>query len=352
MNPLLLDHQYVRRTYKGSGKLPAAPDIYHPEEWIASSTETFASSPSDGNGLSKVMPEGELLKDLIARHPVDMLGARRSEKGGGMGVLVKLIDAGERLTIQVHPDVQTARKLFDSPYGKTECWLFLDSDDVAADQHPCVYYGFKEGVTSRLWRDLFERQDIAAMLDCMHRIEISPGDVILVEGGVPHAIGKGCYLVEVQEPTDFTLRAERVTPSGLEVPDEMCHLGIGFDRMLDCFSYEGLTEEEARARCIVPSVVLTRDEVGECARLVGRGSTSCFEMNRFSFAVQGERLLVNDGDYRILYVLQGGGRLESGEGFFVSLKTGDQVFIPASSRDVRLSMVAESKVLEVRGPQL
>lgn len=352
MNPLLLDHQYVRRTYKGSGRLSAAPDLYHPEEWIASSTEAMASSRQDESGLSRVVPGGETLKGLIARYPVETLGARRSEAGGGMGVLAKVIDAGERLTIQVHPDVPNAMELFDSPYGKTECWLFLDSEDKDGGQRPCVYYGFKEGVTQQLWRDLFERQDVAAMLSCMHRIEVSPGDVMLVEGGMPHAIGEGCYLIEIQEPTDFTFRAERTTPSGLEVSDEMCHLGVGFERMLECFSYEGLSEDEARTRSIIPPTLLLQDEVGECTRLVGRDSTSCFGMNLLSFAAEGVRSLTDDDDYRILYVLQGKGSLRSGEGHTVCLKAGDQVFVPASSRNANLNMVAGSEVLEIRGPQL
>jgi mannose-6-phosphate isomerase len=91
---------------------------------------------------------------------------------------------------------------------------------------------------------MFEAQQIPEMINPLHRIPLKQGDVYLVEGGIPHAIGKGCFLIEVQEPTDLTLRTERITPRGHSVPDLACHQSRGFDQMLDCFHYEGLTYEE------------------------------------------------------------------------------------------------------------
>ena len=78
------------------------------------------------------------------------------------------------------------------------------------------------------------------MLEWMHCIEVHKGDTVLIQGGVPHAIGAGCFLAEIQEPTDYTVRTERITPSGLKVADTMCHQGLGFQKMFDCFHYEGV----------------------------------------------------------------------------------------------------------------
>ena len=62
-----------------------------------------------------------------------------------------------------------------------------------------MYLGFKENITRSYFKTLFEKQDIPAMLDTMHRFEVSEGDVILVTAGTPHAIGAGCFLLEIQE---------------------------------------------------------------------------------------------------------------------------------------------------------
>ena len=106
-------------------------------------------------------------------------------------------------------------------------------------EKPCIYFGFKEGITREYWKKVFDEQDIPKMLDCLHEIEVAPGETWLIEGGVPHAIGAGCFLMEIQEPTDFTIRTERSTPSGFQIADSMCHQGIDFDNMFECFLYDG-----------------------------------------------------------------------------------------------------------------
>ena len=77
---------------------------------------------------------------------------------------------------------------------------------------------------------------------------VKKGDTFLIEGGIPHAIGSGCFLVEIQEPTDYTVRNERVTPAGLQISDFMCHQGLGFDKMFDCCEYEGYTIDQIQDR--------------------------------------------------------------------------------------------------------
>lgn len=166
--------------------------------------------------------------------------------GGQLGVLVKALDSSERLTIQVHPDRRAAQKLFQSAFGKTEAWYILGGR-VINGEDPYILYGFKPGMTREKWEQLFWDQDIEGMLQSLNKIKVEPGQVFIVEGGMPHAIGSGCFLLEIQEPTDYTIRVERMTPSGREIAEFMCHQGIGFDRMFDCFHYDVYTEEEVAA---------------------------------------------------------------------------------------------------------
>ena len=236
----LLKENRVRRSYLGGARIDRfygkadAKDGYYPEDWIGSVVE--AKNPQyfvEGEGLSYV-EEGLLLRDIINSNPREVIGTDK------MPILLKMLDSAERLVIQAHPTIPFAKSHFNSDFGKTECWYFIECEEDA-----CVYIGFKPNVTKELWKSLFDRQDVIGMLNCLHRLSVKPGDFVFVDGGVPHAIGGGSLMLELQEPTDLMVCAERITPSGVILSDEKVHGGLGFDRMLDCFEYKNFTEEEA-----------------------------------------------------------------------------------------------------------
>lgn len=320
-----LDNAGAWRTYTGGmnlGKLRGEenPELSHyPEEWIMSITEANGKIP--GEGLSHIVQTGMTLRDLIASDPEKFLGQTHASRyGANTGVLTKLIDSAERLTIQVHPTKKEAEKFFSSPFGKTECWYVLGGND------PYVYAGFRKGVTEEQWRELFEKQDIEGMLSCLIRFSVKPGDTILIEGGLPHAIGKDTFLVEIQEPTDYTFRAERITPLGLKIDDSLCHLGLGFDRMLSCFRYEGWTEEEAKERIFLHSELRKESGDGRVTKLVDHRDTSCFAMDMIEVE-PGKTLEYESASFGALFILAGNGLVENEEfapdtQFFVPYGTG------------------------------
>lgn len=283
------------------------------------------------------------LKAVLEKNPSGYLGKSWYEKFGvNMGVLVKLIDSAERLTIQVHPDREKALALFQSQYGKTECWHILGGRTINGEK-PCIYLGFRPGITSAHWKELFEQQDINGMLNCMHRFPVKTGDTILIEGGVPHAIGAGCFLVEIQEPTDYTIRVEKTTPSGYAVDDFMCHQGLGFNLMFDCFHYKGLTQEETRKRWFLKGKAIGKGEGWQRTTLVDYSDTPFFKMDLLvaSNAVS----LQQENVCSALYVLEGEGKLTSADGeavisqgdqFFVPANVGRLTFIPALKRTLKL----------------
>lgn len=229
-----LKENRVYRTYLGGKHIDAflgkksGEDSNFPEDWTASVVKAFNPGREDiveGYGMTEDGREIRSIERVKSR------------------CLVKLLDSAERLVIQVHPTREDARKYFNSDYGKTECWYFLECDEDA-----CVYIGFKEGVTAERWRDVFDRQDIPEMLGMLHKIPVKSGDCIFVEGGVPHAIGKGCFMIEVQEPSDLMGVTERQTPSGRILPEVKLHGGIGIDSMMKLFRYVGMTENEVLER--------------------------------------------------------------------------------------------------------
>lgn len=339
----------VWRTYTGG----AALDRWHgregengmfPEDWAASTTRAVNPGREDiVEGLSRVISlEGApYLADVIARDPLAFFGAAHLKAfGEKAGFLVKLIDAGERLTIQVHPDRQFAKNYLGSDFGKTESWYILGGN--RPDVEPCIYLGFKPGVTRSVWKDIFDRQDIPAMLDCLHRIPVQAGECYFISAGVPHAIGEGCFLAEIQEPTDYTMRTELVTPAGHRIHERQCHQGVGYERMLDCFHYDGMTKEETLARWRSEPVCLREEAGGRVDSLIDSRQTSLFSMRRV--AVTGSMTLPPTGSMRILMVLSGDGRAETAGGC-MALRQGDALAVRADCGEIRLTCEADAMVL-------
>lgn len=338
--PIKLERTGAWRTYTG-GRLieklhgnESASDDNFPEEWIMSTVAARNSGREHiVEGISMVEGTSVSLAQLIEEDPTKLLGEKHFRKyGNKLGVLVKLIDSAERLTIQVHPTREKARELFDSPFGKTECWHILGGREVN-EEKPCIYFGFKEGITREHWKDVFDRQDISEMLNCLHRFEVKPGDTFLIEGGIPHAIGAGCFLVEIQEPTDYTVRTEKVTPAGLRVADFMCHQGLGFDRMFDCFDYNGYSREEVLARWYKKPVGKT---------LIGYDDTEMFGLEMCTLADTQE--ISSNHVFSGIYILEGEGNVDG-----ISVKQGAQFFIPACCRPFR--MEGNLKYIRFYGPK-
>ncbi|MGG1553764.1 type I phosphomannose isomerase catalytic subunit [Paenibacillus ferrarius] len=342
--PWKLVSNRVWRTYTGGavlnqwkhGGIPE--DSHFPEEWIASVVK--ARNPGrehlTNEGLSQVMTEGgpRLLTDLIQADPEGMLGEEHVRKfGNHTGVLVKLLDSAERLTIQVHPDRSAAERLFGSAFGKTEAWYVLGTRRINGT-NPYVLLGFKPGVSRTQWEALFRRQDIEGMMDCLHKIEIQQGQVILVEAGIPHAIGPGCFLVEIQEPTDYTIRVEQTTPSGLRLEDHSCHQGLGFHKMFDCFHYTPCEKGEIIAKCFVPGRVKESQSNGIRTELLGADRCAYFSMEEL--LVQRSPVFVApEAGFRVGIVVEGEGEIRW-RGGSETIIQGDTLFIPPHIAEMEL----------------
>ncbi len=347
--PFKLLSNRVWRTYRGGAMIdqwqgkPRAEDGSCPEEWIASVTE--ARNPAhvhkDGAGLSFIAAEtanAVRLRDLIGACPEAMLGSGHLRRYGlDTAVLVKILDAAERLTIQVHPDRTTAKTLFGSPYGKTEAWYILGGRAMDGEL-PAVYLGFKPGMNRSRWREMFQNQDSVGMLESLHRFDVKPGQVFFVGGGIPHAIGAGCFLLEIQEPTDYTIRPERTTPSGYRISDEACHQGLGFDAMFDCFHYDGCSREEALRRWQVHPKEAAADTGTKRLTLIDSETADCFGLESIETAAAAN--LPHSGQFFILVVVKNGGTLRwigpGGGQHHMQVCQGDQVFVPADAGPLTL----------------
>ncbi len=347
--PLKQHSNRVWRTYSGGALIDrwkrTTPEVDSsmPEEWIMSTVTARGNNRPANEGLSVLKtPSGDvLLNKLLEIDPELFLGKRLADKYGTTGVLIKMLDSKERLTIQVHPDKEYARNILNSEFGKTESWYVLDSREIDG-QKSVVYMGFKEGVSRQQWTDYFLAQDVQGMLSCLHTFEVKPGDAFMIYGGVPHAIGSGCFLMEVQEPTDYTMRVEKVTPAGLSIGDELIHQGVGESKMLDCFHYDSSSFEEASEKWKVKPKVIDAGEEYSLNSIFTREHTDCFGLKELD--LDGEYELRGNGTFFVGVVYNGEGVMICGGEEF-PFEQGDEIFFSAAIESVIFKSKTKSKIL-------
>ena len=349
--PLKMRRNRVYRIYLG-GKLldefcgaAQGEDSYFPEDWLASLVQAN-NLPREGKpekeGLSRT-EDGDYLCDVLSQNPEGYFGAQHLAKlGQNMGILVKFLDSAERLPIQVHPDKQKAMEYFQSQFGKTEAWYILGGREIDGEE-PYILLGFKPGITRETWQSYFDAQDIEAMANCLHRVPVKPGEMYLVQGGTPHAIGAGRLLLEIQEPTDYTISVERKTPQGEVLDEFMLHQGIGFEKMMQCFHYDGLTESEMLARFRCEPRCLYRDEDVQIDSLIDYSITKAFAMERI--CVKG-RYLCPMRACPSLLVVTAGEAIWSCGAHMGKVSRGEVLFMPAGLDEVTI-VTANGACLEM-----
>ncbi len=286
--PILLGPNRVYRFYKG-GKLidqfrsdPNPQDTDYPEDWVGSITP--ANNPGSdhppGGGLSVVtLPGGEqtTIASILDQFPHEALGAEHvAHYGTSSGLLVKLLDSSIRLPIHCHPTRQFAGQHFDSIFGKTEAWVVLETRPIPGVD-PYIMLGFKEGVEKHTFRRQVERQEIADMKAGLHRVPVKPGDVFYVKAGLPHAIGEGVFLVELQEPTDFSIVAEW---EGFPIDPEDAHLHLGWDTAIDCFDFTHYRPQQLLDEYRLEPQLLRQERGGEEWQLLGGKTAPYFSGTR------------------------------------------------------------------------
>jgi len=161
------------------------------ESWeladLAEGTSVVSNGPESGKTLT------ELTRQLGA----DLLGSASTVGDGRFPLLLKLLDANDILSLQVHPDEQAVAAIGPPAALKTECWYVLESRDGM------IYKGVRPGVTAEAFRSAIENDTVA---DLVSRYDVSTGDFHHLPAGTVHALGAGVVIAEVQTPSDTTYR--------------------------------------------------------------------------------------------------------------------------------------------------
>jgi mannose-6-phosphate isomerase len=239
MDPIVLGPNRIHRFYRGGEAISEFRGVPHedefaPEDWIGSATRVFGSEI----GVSR-LPGGRSLGEAISSDPEGFLGDEHAKRfGPEPGLLVKLLDAGQRLPVHCHPSREFSRRHLDCPYGKTEAWVIVE----VRSREPVVYLGFRQDVDLSSLSGWVTRQNTERLLSSMHRLPARVGDSILVPAGIPHAIGEGVFLVELQEPTDLSVLLEW---KGFDIDGTRDgHLGLGFEVALGSVDRSGWDQQQ------------------------------------------------------------------------------------------------------------
>ncbi|MCW2955061.1 MAG: hypothetical protein JWQ48_4231 [Conexibacter sp.] len=334
MRPIALPANGVPRFYLGGPAIAAlrgdpapAPGTRVPEDWIASTSEVLEEP---GLGLSR-LPDGRLLRDAIAADPVAWLGADHHARfGDSPALLVKLLDAGERLPVHAHPDAAYAGAHLGSRFGKTEAWIVVGGSGVVAA-------GWREDVAPAKLARWVADQDVAAMLAALHEVEVRAGDALFVPAGVPHAIGAGLLIAELQEPSDMSVLLEW-EPQGVAEHDAT--LGLGWELALRAVGTAAADPAAWLARGAVHGAAADAP-ASERANLLPAAADGFFRAERLRATAAadpraGAEIDTTIAGFAVLVVLDGGGTLSGPAAEAFALGRGDTVVVPHAAGPLRL----------------
>ena len=264
------------------------------------------SCHKDGNS---VIANGEFagmsLSEYIEKQGKSVLGTNCA-RFENFPVLIKLIDAKDNLSVQVHPDNEYAQRV-EGEYGKTEMWYVVDADEGAT-----LLYGFKHEISKEEFRERIENN---TLLEVTNAVPVKKGDVFFIRSGTLHAIGKGILIAEIQQNSNTTYRIYDYGRVGKDGKPRELHIDKALDVTKLCPA-EPYPETEW---------VTADSKTGWKKKLLS--SCEYFTVNALDIPESAE-LTADEKSFVSLLFLDGTSTI-SYDGGKLDVKKGDSVFIPA-----------------------
>ena len=271
---------------------------------------------------TSVTEEG-FLDDLITANPQAWLGEELSAiMKDNSSLLVKLLDAGERLPIHAHPARDFAKQHLNSFFGKTEGWIVLDTDPGSK-----IWLGMREEISAEELALLIQDQSIEKILGLMNEYTVSVGQVIYVPAGTLHAIGPGTLIAECQEPTSFSILCEYRT---FGLSENAATLGLGWEKVIS-----GLTlrpDPHAIENYFPKERELFKTDSSKINSLFAEEGDEFFRALR---VITTSEVTLPSSSFSILIVSHGSGHLtwDAGE---IAIRSGETFVIPAAAMGAKL----------------
>lgn len=285
------------------------------ESWECSTHKdgpsTIASGPYQGMSFTTFI---ETYPEVLGEHP-------RKTFHDQLPVLVKLIDAREDLSIQVHPDDIYAYQKEDGQYGKIELWYVLEAEEGAT-----ITYGFEHNMTKEKIRQSIAQGTIEKYTQT---IPVQKNDIFLIEPGTVHAIGKGIVIAEIQESSNLTYRLYDYDRQDKDGKKRELHI----DKALDVIRTESSATPKQPMRVLRYKQGWAEELLGRCAYF------------------QVERILLNTLDkpisfhteansYQVFLCIDGSMSLQWDQET-LTVSKGSTVFIPANSPELLIQGKAQ-----------
>lgn len=277
----------------------------------------------DGQSVVASGPhQGRTLEDLIAKSPQAILGAGARPRQ--FPLLIKFLDAHDRLSVQVHPNDEQAKAYGADQNGKTEAWVILDAAPGSR-----LFAGLKEHVDRARFEQALQDGTVA---ECLHALSVQAGDAVFIPAGTVHAIGEGVLLAEVQQQSNLTFRIDDWGRLGSDGQPRQLHI----EDALRCIDFSRGPVAVARPRLVRDSPKL--EELVTC---------EYFTIRRHTVAEQ--TTIDTRGQFRVLMTLAGEGTASAG-GSSSRLQLGKTVLLPADCAACEIRATHPLTILEASGP--
>ena len=273
-------------------------------EKVAESWEL--SCHKDGNSIIENGDyKGQSLKNYIELEGKKVLG-ENCERFEEFPVLIKLIDAKDNLSVQVHPDNEYALKV-EGEYGKTEMWYIVDCDEGAE-----LLYGFKNEISKEEFKQRIEEN---TLLDVVNSVPVKKGDMFFIDAGTLHAIGKGILIAEIQQNSNTTYRIYDFGRVGVDGKPRELHVEKALDVTKLC-----PPEKEPKPQ--------GKPELWEGYEKTLLASCEYFSVNLLDIEKRAV-LKVDNKSFCSLLCLSGDAMIDTANGK-IEITKGESVFLPAN----------------------
>ncbi len=312
--PLVFQPIFKERVWGGRNIERLYGKALPPNQVIGESWE-ITDRPEGVSVIANGVLAGKTLRWLMEQHAVELLGA----KGGGVKIfplLVKILDAQDKLSLQVHPPAARAKELKGEP--KTEMWFVADATPSAD-----LFVGLKRGVTRA---DFEHKVRDGSVAECFHHIPVKSGDTMFLPSGRVHAIGAGNIIFEIQQNSDTTYRVFDWNRVGLDGKPRELHVA----QSMASINFEDFEPPLVKAEYSQNDTFAVRYLVDD----------PLFRVNSWRIK-SGKRFYVSNKLPQIFGIVRGRLTL-TGKDVEVVLKPGDFCLVPASVG--RVSVQSEKQV--------
>ncbi len=264
------------------------------ESWELSCHKDGASVVADGED------KGLTLAEYIDKHGKAVLGTD-CEKFENFPILIKLIDAKDNLSVQVHPDNEYALRV-EGEYGKTEMWYIVDCDEGAT-----LLFGFKHEISKE---EFAERIADNTLLEVTNAVPVKKGDVFFIQAGTLHAIGKGILIAEIQQNSNTTYRIYDYGRVGKDGKPRELHV-----------------EKAKDVTCLAPAKAYPETSVEQHEGYTSKLLSSCDYFTTYALDVETKaQLTADEKSFNSILVLEGECEIDG-----IKALKGDSVFVTAGS---------------------